>query len=99
MLLKTKSWEMHSGAKHSCFSEDTDTPNTVEVHLHVRIAVRVAEISQMRPPGRIFGVSFHNNRILVQGIGQRESGLGFLPRVQVVWLFTPQPVGKRTPDI
>lgn len=68
MLLKTESWEMNSGAEDSRFGEDTDAPNPVDFHFHVRIAVGISEVCQMWPPGGIFGISFYNNSVFVQSV-------------------------------
>jgi hypothetical protein len=72
MLLKTKCWEMDTRAEDSCLGKDTDTANTVQLHLHVRIAVGVAEIGQMRPPRRVLRIAFHNHRIFVQSFRKSQ---------------------------
>jgi len=74
MFLKTKGREMDAGTEHFGLCQDADSTDTVEFHFHVWIAIRVSKISQMRPPGRIFGITLHNHRIFVKGFGQLQCG-------------------------
>jgi hypothetical protein len=90
MLFETESGEVGTLAEHLCLRKNTDTTDTINLHLHVWVAVR---------PCSVLGISFNNNSVLVEGVGKRKGRLGFLPGVQVVWLFSTQPVGKRTPDV
>jgi hypothetical protein len=99
MLFETESGEVGTLAEDLCLRKNTDTTDTINLHLHVWIAVRIAQIGQMRSPCSVLGISFNNNSVLVEGVGKRKGRLGFLPGVQVVWLFSTQPVGKRTPDV
>jgi hypothetical protein len=99
MLLETKSREMDAAAKYFGFRQNTDTSNSVNLHLHVWVTVGVSQIGKMGSPCGIFGIALYNDGIFVQCVGQRKSGFGFLPGVQVIGLFTTKPVGKRTPHI
>jgi hypothetical protein len=99
VLFERECREVDSGPEHFGLCEDTDTTHSVDFHLHIWVAVGVAEVGQVRPPCGILGVTFDNNGIFVERIRKRESGFGLLPRVQIVGLFATEPVRKRTPDI
>lgn len=79
--------------------KDTHTPDAVDLHFHVGITVRVAQIRKMRSPGRILRVALDNDRILVQCVGQSQSGLGFLPRIEIIRLLSAKPIRQGAPDI
>jgi hypothetical protein len=53
------------GTKHSSFGKDGNPADTIELHLNVRVSVRVAEVGQMRPPCGILCITFDNNSILI----------------------------------
>lgn len=72
---------MDSGAKYSRFGKDADTPDAIQLHFHIAVAIGIAEVSQVRPPRRILGISFHNDCIFIQGLGQSQRRLRFLPRI------------------
>lgn len=99
VLLETESREMNTGTKDLCLGQDTNTTDTVDLHLHIWVAVGVTEVSQMRSPGSVLCVSFHNDSVFIECIGECESGLRFLPRVQIVGLLSTKPVRKRAPDV
>ncbi len=99
MLLKAKCREMDAVAENPCLGQDADTPNAVDLHLHVRIAIGVSKIGKVRPPRCVFGIAFHNYGVFVECVSQSEGGLGLLPRVQIVGLLSAQPVRKRSPHI
>lgn len=99
MLLKTERREVDTGAKDLRLSQNTDTSYTVNLHLHIWVAVGIAEVSQMRSPSSVFCVSLDNDCIFVKGVGECERGLGFLPGVQIVGLLSAQPVRKWAPDV
>lgn len=99
MLLETESREMDTRAEDLRLCQNTDTTDTVNLHLHIWIAVRVAEVSQMRSPGSVLCIAFDNDSIFVKSISKRESGLRFLPGVQVVRLFSTEPVREWAPDV
>lgn len=99
MLLETERREVAAGAEDLCFCEDTDTTNTVDFHFHVRVTVWVAKVGQVRAPCCVLCVTFHNDCVLIKGVCKSKRSLGFLPRVQIVWLFSTKPVRKRSPNI
>jgi len=99
VLLKTESREVNAGPEYFRFGQNTDTPYTVNFHLHVWITVWVAQVGQMRAPRGIFGISLHNHGILIESVCKGERSFGFLPGVQVVWLLTAKPVGEGSPDV
>ena len=99
MLFKAESREMDAGPEDAGLGENADTANAINFHFHVRVTVRVPEVGKMGPPCGVFRVSFHNDGVLVQGIGKSERSLGLLPRVQVIRLFSTQPFRKRAPYI
>jgi hypothetical protein len=88
MLLETESGEMGTLAEDLCFCKNTDTADTINLHFHVWVAVRIAQVGQMRSPCSVLGISFNNDSVLVEGVGKRKGRLGLLPGVQVVWLFS-----------
>lgn len=99
MLLKGERREVASCAEHARLRKNRDTTNTVNFHFDIGITVGVAEVSQVGPPGGVLGITFHNDGIFIKSIGERKSGLRLLPRVEIIWLFAAEPVGKWTPDI
>ncbi len=99
MLFKAKGWEMNTATEYLGLGQDTDTTNTVNFHLHIGVTVGITKIGKMGSPGGIFGVSFDNDGVFVQRIGQGKGRLGLLPRVQVVRLFAAKPVGQRSPNV
>lgn len=68
MLLETESREVYSLTENLGLGKNTDTTNTVDLHLHVGVTVRVTEIGQMRTPGSVFCVTFDNDSILIQSV-------------------------------
>ena len=74
MFLEAESGEVDTRAKDLCLCQDTDTTDTINLHLHVWVAVRVAEVSQMRTPGSVLCITLHNYGILVEGVCKRERG-------------------------
>lgn len=99
VLLEAESWEVDTCAENLGPGKNADTTNTVNLHFHVWITVWVPKVGQVRSPCGVLGIALDNDSILVQRIGQREGGLGLLPRVQVVGLLSTQPVGEGTPNI
>ena len=92
MLLKAESREVDAGAEDLGLGQDTDTTHAVDLHLHIGIAVRVAQVSKMRPPRRILGVSLDDDRVFIESVGKSQGGLGLLPRVEIVRLLSSEPV-------
>lgn len=99
MLLEAKRGEVDALTEDFCFGEDTDATNTINFHFHVWIAVRIAEVSQVRSPSRVFCVAFDDNGILIERIRESEGRLRLLPGVQIIGLFSTKPVGKWSPNI
>ena len=79
MLLKAKGGEVDTLSEDFRFGENRHTTDAVNLHFHIGVAIGVAEVGQMRAPGSILCVSFHNDSVLVKGVGEREGGFGFLP--------------------
>jgi hypothetical protein len=92
VLFEAEGWEMHSGTENLCFREDTDTTNTVKLHFHIRVTVRIPQIGQVGTPRSVFRVTFHDNRVFIEGICEGKRCFRFLPRVEIVRLFSSQPV-------
>jgi hypothetical protein len=65
MFLEAESREVHARAEHLRLGEDTNTSNTVNLHLHVWVTIRITQVGQMRTPGSILGVPFDNDGVLV----------------------------------
>lgn len=80
---------MHTRSEDLGFGQNTDTPDTIELHFNVWIAIWIAKICKMWTPRSVFRISLHNNSIFVEGIGKGQSRLGFLPGVEIVRLFAP----------
>lgn len=68
MLLKGKGREMDSCSEDLCLGQDTDTADSVDLHLHVRVAKGVSQVSQMRSPGSVLGVTLDNDGVFIQCI-------------------------------
>ena len=68
MLFEAESGKVNPRAKNSRLCKDTDTSNPIQFHFHVRIAIRVTKVGEMRPPCCIFGVSLDNDRVFIQSI-------------------------------
>lgn len=99
MFLERKGGEVDAGAEDLGFGEDGDSADAIELHLGVGVAVGIAEVGQVRTPGGVLGVAFDYDSVLVEGCGELEGGFGFLPGVEIVGLFTAEPVRERTPDV
>jgi hypothetical protein len=99
VFLKAESREMHAGAEDLCFCENTDTPDTVDFHLHVRVAVRVAQVCQVGSPSGILRIAFDNDSVLVKCVGQGKRRLGLLPGIEIIRLLSSEPVRQGSPDI
>lgn len=99
MFLKREGREVYSSPENPSFSKDTDSPDTINFHLHIRVTIGVPKVSKMRSPGSVFCISFNDNGIFIQGVGKSQGGFRFLPRVEIVRLFTAEPVGERPPYI
>lgn len=72
---------MYAGAEYARFREDGNTADTVEFHFNVWVAEGVAEVSEMRTPCCVLGVSFYNDCVFVEGFSETESCFGLLPGV------------------
>ena len=99
MLFKTESGEVYTLTENLGLGQDTDTSNTVDFHLHVWVAIGVAQVCQMGTPGSVLCITLHDDGILVQSVCQCECRLRFLPGVQIIRLFSAEPVGQRSPDV
>lgn len=73
MLLKTKGREMDSVSEDASLGQNTDASDTIDLHLHIWVTVRVTEVGQVRPPRCIFSVSFDNHGVLIKSVSQSES--------------------------
>lgn len=65
MLLEAERREVDAGAEDLGLSQDRDTSDTINFHLHVGIAVGIAQVGQMRPPRGILGIALDDNGVLV----------------------------------
>lgn len=99
VLLKAKGREMDTATEDPGLGQNTDTANAINLHLHIGVAVRVAKIGKMGSPGRVFRITLDNDGILIEGVGESQGSLGLLPRVQIVGLFSAEPVGQGTPNV
>lgn len=92
VLLEAECREVHAASEDLGFRQNTHTADTVDLHFHVGVAVRVAEVSKMRAPCGVLCVALDDDGVFVQSVGEREGSLGLLPTVQVVRLFASEPV-------
>jgi hypothetical protein len=99
VLLETECGEVHSRAEDLRLCQDTDTTDTVNLHLHVWVTVRVAQIRQMRAPRGVLCITFHNDRVLIKSIGERKGSFRLLPGVEIVGLLSTKPVREWSPDV
>ena len=99
VLFKTESWEVHAASKHFGFGEDAHAADAIDFHLHVRVAVWIPQVCQMRSPSCVFCVTLYNDCVFVQSVRKSKSSLRLLPAVQIVGLLAAQPFGERTPDV
>ena len=99
MLFETEGREVNTGAEDLGLGQNTDTANTVNLHFHVWVAIGIAQVGQVGPPGGVLCITFDNNGIFVKSIGEGKSRLGLLPRVQIVGLFTTKPIGEWSPNV
>ena len=90
---------MDASAEDFGLCKDTNTADAVKLHFHVRVAVWITQVCQVWPPGGVFRIAFHNHGVFIKSIGERKCRFRFLPRVQVVRLFSAEPVRKGSPDI
>ena len=81
VLLETEGREVNTRTEDFRFGQDTDTTNSINLHLHVWVTVGIAEISQMRSPGSVLCISVDDNSIFIERVSERESGLRLLPRI------------------
>lgn len=65
MFLEAESREVDAGSEHTGLGQNADTSYSIDLHLHIWISVGVSQVSQVRSPCRILGVSFDNDSILV----------------------------------
>lgn len=68
VFLKAEGWEVHAAPEHFRLCENANTTNTVNLHLHVWVAVWVAEVSQMRTPCRILSISLDDDSVFIEGV-------------------------------
>lgn len=99
VFLKAEGREVNTISEDASFGEDADTPDSIDLHLHIRITVGIPQVGQMWPPCRILGVALDNHSILIQGISQGQGRLRFLPRVEIVRLLSAEPFREWSPHI
>ena len=87
VLLETESSEVHATSEDLGLCQNAHTSNTVNLHLHIRVTVRVAEVGEMRAPSGVLCVTLDNNSILIESIRESKCSLRLLPAVQIVRLF------------
>ena len=68
MLLETESREVHATSEDLGLRQNTHTSDTVNFHLHVGVAVRVAEVGEMGAPSGVLCVALDNDSILIKSI-------------------------------
>lgn len=71
VLLKAESREVHAASEYLGLRKNTDTSNTIDLHLHVGVTVRVAKVGKMRAPCGIFCVALNNDSVLIKSVSQR----------------------------
>lgn len=68
VLLEAESWEVDSRAEHLCLCQNADPSDAVNLHLHVRVSVRVTQISKMGSPSGVLCVAFDNHSVFIKRI-------------------------------
>ena len=68
MLLEAKGREVDTSSEHPGLGQNANTADAVNLHFHIRVAIRISQIGKMRPPCRILRVAFHNDCVFIQGI-------------------------------
>lgn len=99
MLLERESREVSTSPENPSFGKNTNTTDTINVHLHIRVTIGVPKVGKMRPPGSVFRVPLDDNCIFVKSVGKSQGSFGLLPRVKVIRLFTTEPLGEWSPYI
>ena len=66
MPLEAEGREMDSSAENLCFRKNTNTTYSIQFHFHVGITVWIAKVGKVRSPGSVLGVTFHDDRVLVE---------------------------------
>lgn len=79
MLFEAEGGKVNARPEHPRLGQDTDPTDTVDLHLHVRIAIGISQIRKMWPPCGVLGVSFYNDCIFVQRICKRKRCFRLLP--------------------
>ena len=84
MLLETESREVDTRAEDLRLCQDTDSTNTINLHLHIWVTVGVAEVGQIELAERIFAIAW---RILDRRAAGRDSAIvpcvNFLRTVEI----------------
>lgn len=65
MFLEAESWEVNAMSKNASFGQNTDTSDTIDLHFHIWITVRVPEVSQVWPPGGVLSITLDNHGVFV----------------------------------
>jgi len=99
MLLKAERREMDARAEDLSLGQDTDSTDAVDLHLHIGIAIWVAQVSKVRPPRRILCVSLDDDGVFIESVGEGQGSLGLLPRVEIVRLLSSKPVWQWAPHV
>jgi len=99
VFLEAECGKVDTGTENLRLGENADASNAVNLHLHVGVTVRIAKVSQMRPPSGVLRVTLHNDSIFIQGIGQGQRCFRLLPRIQVVGLLATKPVRQGSPNV
>lgn len=92
MFLEAERREVDAVTKNLGLCENTHSTDTVDLHFHIGIAIGVAEIREMGTPGGILCISLHDNCIFVESICECEGSFGLGPGVEIVGLFSAEPV-------
>jgi hypothetical protein len=92
VFFEAEGWEMHARPEDLRLGKDANAAHSINIHFHVRIAIWVSQICKMWAPCSIFGVPLHNDGIFIKCICEAEGCFGFLPGVEIIRLFTSQPI-------
>lgn len=75
VLLEAESGEMNTSAKDFGFCQNAHSTNAINLHFHIRVAVRIAKVGKMRAPRSVLCIALDDDSVFIQSIRKRQSSL------------------------
>ena len=69
VFLKTERGKVNTSPEDFRLGKNADASNTINLHFHVRVAVRIAKVGQMWSPCGIFRITLHDDGVFIKSIG------------------------------